>query len=120
MIDRIRFGMRHISALRGIVSVFLIVTYLISGALHRCLDLDVTNPIGSPVVWMVDTKSDSGPETGVIIDHHCHGCFAVSVAAPPQQVMTVMEPKLAVLIRSTAPLTDTIRGLDPPPPKSVT
>ena len=119
-IGRIRSGFRHIPALRGIVSVFLIVTYLMSGALHRCLDLDVTNPAGSPVAWMVDSKPDSGPETGAIVDHHCHGCFAVSVAAPPQQVMTVMEPKVAVLIRATAPLTDTVRGLDPPPPKSLT
>ncbi len=106
--------------MRGIVSVFLIVTYLMSGALHRCLDLDVTNPTGSPVAWMVDTKSDGGPETGAIADHHCHGCFAVSVTAPPQQLMTVMEPQLAVLIRATARLTDTVRGLDPPPPKSLT
>lgn len=106
--------------MRGIVSVFLIVTYLMSGVLHRCLDLDVTNPTGSPVVSMVDTKSDGGPETGTVVDHHCHGCFAVSVAAPPQQVMSVMEPKLAVVIRSTSALTDTVRGLDPPPPKSLT
>lgn len=119
-IDRIRFEMRHIPALRGIVSLFLIVTYLTSAVLHNCLDLDVTKPTGSSVVWLVDTKSDGGPETGTIVDHHCHGCFAVSAAAPQQQIMTVMEPKLAVLIRSTAPLKDTVRGLDPPPPKSLT
>lgn len=101
------------------MSVFLIVTYLLSVAVHRSLDLDVTNPTGSLVVWMIDNTTD-GLETGAIIDHHCHGCFAVSVAAPPQQVMTVMEPKVAVLIRATAPLTDTVRGLDPPPPKSLT
>ncbi|KQT22783.1 hypothetical protein ASG57_26265 [Bradyrhizobium sp. Leaf396] len=112
--------MRRIPALRGVVSVFLILTYLLSGVLHRCLDLDVSNPTGSPVFWMVDTKVDSGPESGAIVDHHCHGCFAVSVAAPPQQVMSVMEPKLADLIRSTDPLTDTVRRLDPPPPKSLT
>ncbi|MCO5129172.1 MAG: hypothetical protein M9932_01230 [Xanthobacteraceae bacterium] len=95
------------------------MTYLLSGALHRYFDLDVTNPTGSPAVWTIGDKTD-GSQTSAIIDHHCHGCFAVSVPIPPQQPATLMEPKPAIFMPSAALMAATARGLDPPPPKSLT
>lgn len=119
-IGRIRFGMRLIPALRRVVSACLVVMYLLSGALHGILDVDVANPSGSSMIVVADGKSSQSPERGMVQEHHCHGCFSVSVPAPVQQTAFVVEPKIAELLRSTAPLSDTVRGLDPPPPKSLT
>ncbi len=105
---------------RGLLSVLLAAVYLLASTLHGSHDIDVTTPGGGSEIASVLDAPAGHSDHKSIGSHHCHGCFAVSVAAPPQQVMTVMEPKVAVLIRATAPLTDTVRGLDPPPPKSLT
>lgn len=113
-------GTQRVSALRGVVSALLTVAYLLSGILHGLVDVDVVNRYGSTsVIVVTDGKSSSSPERGFVADHHCHGCFSVSVPAPVQQAELALDLKIAEPPKSAAPLYGNVLGLDPPPPKSL-
>jgi hypothetical protein len=101
-------------------AAFLILSYVLTGALHGFCGLDVTAPSGSSQVTEVAANSVQVPDHGMVVDHHCHGCFSVSVPAPPKSSLRAIEPKVAVRYLAPAPLADVVRGLDPPPPKSLT
>jgi hypothetical protein len=93
------------------------VAYLLSGALHEFLDMDVTAPGGGRVVVVMSSTKDadtSGKTVGG--EHHCHGCFSVSVAAPVLHSATI-EPKVAVIPPPLSGNSDLVRGIDTPPPK---
>lgn len=114
-------GTQRVSAFRGIVSALLTVAYLLSGILHGLVDVDVANRYGSSsAIVFMDGKSSQSPERGLVADHHCHGCFSVSVPGPAQQAELAQDLKIAELPKSAAPLYGNVRGLDPPPPKSLT
>jgi len=86
--------------------------------LHGVCDLDVTNP-SSNVLISMDGKSTGHSEKGSVADHHCHGCFSVSVPFPAVAAIAVMPavevvPVVEVVRRGLPP------GIDPPPPKSLT
>lgn len=96
------------------------MAYLLSGALHEFLDMDVTAPGGGRfVVVMSSTKdSDTSGKTAVA-EHHCHGCFSVSVPAPVPASVAI-EPKVAVIPTPLSGNSDLVRGIDTPPPKILT
>lgn len=119
-VRQVRPVSRRASAFRGITAAFLIVCYVFSGALHEIFDIDLANPTGSTVIVVAEGKSSQAPERGMVAGHHCHGCFSVSVPAPAQQAALVLEPKVAEFARRTEPVSGTVHGLDPPPPKSLT
>jgi hypothetical protein len=106
-------------SLRRAMAMFVLGMFLIGGVLHGVCDLDVTNPSGKAAIALVD-KSTGHPETGGLADHHCHGCFSVSVPTPvmasPIEVMPTVKvtPALQVARRGLPP------GIDPPPPKFLT
>jgi hypothetical protein len=98
--------------------VFLIVAYLLSGALHHCFDIDVTAPGGRIVVSMTTDHTDTN-RPGMVADHHCHGCFPVSLPSPPLLAVTIA-PERAVIPKVLSRASDLVPGIDTPPPKLLT
>jgi len=102
---------------RKIAAVFVMAMYLLAGALHTLCDLDVTNASDNTAISI--NKDVGQSEKGVVAEHHCHGCFSVSVPAPAIAEVGVMPTRKAVVLRDTqrqgiAP------GIDPPLPKFLT
>ncbi|WP_063994895.1 hypothetical protein [Bradyrhizobium sp.] len=113
-----RLGHKLPRALRRAMAMFVIGMYLVAGVLHGVCDLDVTNPASNPVISM-DGKSTGHSEKGSVSDHHCHGCFSVSVPSPAVAAVAMM-PAIEVV-----PVVEVVRrglppGIDPPPPKHLT
>ena len=95
--------------------MFLIVVHLLAGALHECFDVDVTAPKGQIVVSMSPVDTDTnGP--GMVAEHHCHGCFPVSLPNPPMLAVTIT-PEAAATPRVLSRASDLVPGIDTPPPK---
>ena len=101
---------------RGIAVVFLIVAYLLSGAIYQFLDVDVTAPGGGIVVSMASAKDTDTSDKGISSEHHCHGCFSVSVPAPAL-ASAMIEPKAAAIPQPLSDGSDLVRGIETPPPK---
>jgi hypothetical protein len=98
------------------VTVFLTVAYLFAGVLHGICDLDVTIPSGQGVVAMsAATDTDASGKT-MAAEHHCHGCFSVSVPTPALASATI-EPKAAAIPHPLLRNSDLVPGIDTPPPK---
>jgi hypothetical protein len=102
---------------RKIAAVFVMAMYLLAGALHTLCDLDVTSASGNTAISI--NKDVGQSEKSVVAEHHCHGCFSVSVPAPTIAEVGVVPTREAVVLRDTqghgiAP------GIDPPPPKFLT
>jgi hypothetical protein len=108
---------RLCAARSRIAVVFLIVAFLLSGALHQCFDIDVTAPVGRIVSMTPDHTDTSDP--GMVTEHHCHGCFPVSLPSPPLLAVTIA-PELAGLPRVLSRASDLVPGIDTPPPKRLT
>ena len=103
------------------MSALLTLAYVLSGVLHGLVDVGVAIRSGSAsAIVLMDGKDSQSPEWGLVADHHCHGCFSVSVPAPAQQAELALDLKIAELPKSAAPLYGNVSGLDPPPPKSLT
>lgn len=66
---------------RKAVAVFCLMAYLFAGVLHGVCDADVTNPKGGVVFSLLKKDADTSGKS-VAADHHCHGCFHVSMPAP--------------------------------------
>lgn len=111
----------HRPALRRVMAILCVIVYLLAGALHGACDIDVTNPAPHSMAVMSGT-SDAGhnaADKAMIADHHCHGCFSVSVADP---VSTSVPVAFSSLVRA-ATQPDHIGAtpvLDTPPPKHLT
>ncbi|WP_082078723.1 MULTISPECIES: hypothetical protein [unclassified Bradyrhizobium] len=107
---------------RGLLAACLAITYLLSGVLHTCQCLDVTNPFGQ-----LEIAAASGPSSGdadssdskTLAAHHCHGCFSVVFAqlllpdAMSELVAASNPPRLTVLA-------GVVPDTDSPPPKRLT
>ncbi|MCP1998506.1 hypothetical protein [Nitrobacter winogradskyi] len=103
-------------ALRSRVAVvLLIVTYLLSGASHHCFDMNVPAPESRIVLSMTSAHMDSD-SPGVLADHHCHGCFQVSLPDPPLFSVAI-EHQTAAVPRAMTQASDLVPGIDTPPPK---
>ncbi len=111
----------HRSALRRVMAMLCMMVYLLAGALHGACDIDVTNPAPHGMAVMSGT-SDAGhnaADKAMIADHHCHGCFSVSVA---DSVSTSVPVAFSSPVRA-ATQPDHIGAtpmLDTPPPKHLT
>ncbi|WP_407175161.1 hypothetical protein [Bradyrhizobium sp. STM 3562] len=93
----------------------LTLVYLLAGALHGVCGLDVTNPSGGMVVSDI-AKGEEHRDKGVAAEHHCHGCFSVSVPSPVQAWMN-LAPRSAPILQRTMRLSGLVPGIDTPPPK---
>jgi hypothetical protein len=112
-------GTRRLCASRSrIAVVFLIVAHLLAGALHECFDMDVTTPKGQIVISMSAAHTDTNG-SGMLAEHHCHGCFPVSLPNPPLLSVT-LAPEAAAISRVLSHASDLVPGIDTPPPKLLT
>lgn len=103
---------------RGALALFVLTIYLVGGVLHGLCGLDVTNASGRVVVSLAD-KGVGHSENGVVADHHCHGCFSVSVPAPVIGAVEVM-PTVKIVTSFDTDRRGVPPGIDPPPPKFLT
>lgn len=102
-------------------AVLCMLAYLVAGALHGACDIDVTNPVpqGISVMSAASDAGHSAADKALIADHHCHGCFSVSIAVPATTLAPIAfaGPILAVAQPDqvgTAPMLET------PPPRHLT
>ena len=105
--------------LRGALVLFVLATYLFGGVLHGLCDLDITSVSGDAVISLAEKGTAGHSDSGVIADHHCHGCFSVSVPAPAIGAANVMPTEKVIASREIGRRGLT-PGLDPPPPKFLT
>ena len=104
--------------LRAALALFVLTIYLLGGVAHGLCDLDVTNLSGDAVISLAD-KGVGHSEKGAIADHHCHGCFSVSVPAPVFGATNMM-PAVKVMAVRAIRRRGLPPGIEPPPPKSLT
>lgn len=105
--------------LRAVMAMFVLTIYLLGGVLHGLYDLDVANVPSDAVVSLADKGTPGHSDKGVVADHHCHGCFSVSVPAPVIGVADAM-PTATVTAEREIGRRGLAPGLDPPPPKFLT
>ena len=92
------------------------IAYLLAGALHGLCDLDVTNAIGNSRVSMTSGKDLGQTDKGIVAEHHCHGCFSVSVPAP-MMATAVIEAASVTLPQPHARGSGLTPSIGTPPPK---
>lgn len=104
---------------RGLLAACLALAYLLSGVLHTCQCLDVTNPFGQLEI-AAGCGSDCGEtDSKAVAGHHCHGCFSVAFVQLYQP-----DAMSELVTASTLPLLPRLAGIvpdtDSPPPKHLT
>jgi hypothetical protein len=115
-----KFHERLMRFSRKAVVVLVLATYLFAGALHGLCDIDLTNPSGSVVVSMSDKAAGTGDgDKGLVAEHHCHGCFSVSVPSP-MTTASVVEMVNEVVFHHDVEPRGVTHGIDLPPPKLLT
>jgi hypothetical protein len=102
---------------RKMLAALVLGIYLLAGVLHGVCDLDVTNPSGKTVISLVD-KGVGQSEKAPLADHHCHGCFSVSVPAPVVIALAVARTH-DVAVAHVVLRSGISPGIDPPPPKTL-
>lgn len=102
---------------RGIVAIVVMAMYVLAGALHGFCEVDVTNSAGQDVIAMSTSENTDGPGKAAGGEHHCHGCFSVSVPTP-LHASAMIESKVAGLTQPTADGSGLVPAIDTPPPKS--
>ncbi|MBR1220224.1 hypothetical protein JQ557_19625 [Bradyrhizobium sp. U87765 SZCCT0131] len=98
------------------------LVYVVAIGLHGACDLDVTGPAAGGIV-VVSAAPDSGidiADKALIADHHCHGCFTVSVPAPSETGLAQRDAMRPVRLATAPTLAGSVPGLDTPPPKHLT
>jgi hypothetical protein len=95
------------------------VSYLFASALHGLCDLDVTASAGKGIITIAACKDVDTSGKGINAEHHCHGCFSVSLPMPLTGAATI-EPKAAEIAQSLSRDSDLVPGIDTPPPKRLT
>ena len=103
---------------RGLMTVFVLVLYLLTGTLHQFCGFDVTNSASTTIVSALGSD-DGHSESAAAADHHCHGCFSVSVPAPVVVAASIGPVRRLIVLRDVK-LGDRATGIDPPPPKFLT
>jgi hypothetical protein len=99
--------------------VLLMLTYVFGCLQHGLTDVSpFSSPANAVVASSVDTN-DGHSDEGTAAGHHCHGCFPVSISAPPEMSATV-EPRISSLAYPQVCRRDRVPELDTPPPKFLT
>jgi hypothetical protein len=104
---------------RGLLAACLALAYLLSGVLHTCQCLNVTNPFGQLEIAAASGPSSGDTDSKTLAAHHCHGCFSVAFVqlylpnAMSEFVTASTPPRLSVLA-------GVIPDTDSPPPKHLT
>lgn len=111
---------RHFQFLRRparAVAALVLAIYVVAGALHAFHGFDVANPSGKVIVSINEDGGQS--EKGIAAEHHCHGCFSVSMPAPVTAGADLVTPQDEV-VRRDIQRRGVPPGIDPPPPKFLT
>lgn len=95
--------------LRAVGAVFLLVAHLLSSSLHGTCSLIIHGCAPRASCAMSDHSKAS--DAGLPV-HHCHGCFVLSVPAPP---VGTAEVEYAVSVSPWSPMSTD--GLAPTPPR---
>ena len=111
---------RH-QALRRVMAMLCTLVYLVAGALHGACEIDVTNPVpqGIAVMSVASDAAHNAADKAIAADHHCHGCFSVSVATPASTSAPIAFAGPIL----TAPQPDHVGAapmLETPPPRHLT
>jgi hypothetical protein len=104
---------------RKALVMVVLASYLFAGAMHGLFELDVTNANGATIVSLVDQEPGHS-DKGIVADHHCHGCFTVSMPAPLVGTVLTAEISSRSAVAHDVERRSLPRGIDPPPPKSLT
>lgn len=117
---RRRYSLDTLRNWRGLVAVLVATLYLLSGALHGALDIDVTSPSGgSEIASILDNGLGGHGDHKALAGHHCHGCFSIAVALSLQSEVTTDIAAAPVVQRAVA-LNGIAPDTDSPPPKHLT
>ncbi|MFT4276841.1 MAG: hypothetical protein QM576_10835 [Rhodopseudomonas sp.] len=111
------FQHRLLRVSRQAIAMTVLAVYLLAGAVHGLCDLDITTGSATAIVSL---PSHGGDHSDNIIagDHHCHGCFSVSLPSP-SVVATAAELATAPMHYEDAERRSVQRGIEPPPPKAL-
>lgn len=104
---------------RKLAASILILVYLLGGSLHALCNLDVTKPASIAEASVSAAKDVGSSSHGVMADHHCHGCFSVSIPTP-SLVSALVEPMVTTVQSKQWFGTGSIPAIDTPPPKFLT
>lgn len=102
---------------RRALTLLVLMAYLCVGALHGLCDLDVSKPSGAVVASLVQ-EGTGHSDRGIVADHHCHGCFSVSVPSPMASAATISEMSVKLSFHHDAERRSFSDGIDLPPPKA--
>ncbi len=94
--------------------------YLLSGLLHNACDFDFARIGGHVQIASAAYDGEQHDDGGALAGHHCHSCFSVSVPAAPVPAPIAMTSNDILLGHAASALLGRDRGLDPPPPKTLT
>ena len=97
----------------------LMFVYLLGGSLHGLCDLDVTKPVSSMEKSVAVAKDVGSSSQGVVADHHCHGCFSVSIPTP-SLVSASIDLAVSIVPAKQWFGTGSTLAIDTPPPKFLT
>lgn len=111
------FQHRLLRVSRRVVAAFVLAVYLLAGVVHEVHDLDVTSGSATAVVTLASSGGDHS-DKAIVGEHHCHGCFSVSLPNP-SIVATTAELASAPLRHQDAGRRSILRGIEPPPPKAL-
>ncbi|NEW87287.1 hypothetical protein DU475_08430 [Rhodopseudomonas sp. WA056] len=111
------FQHRLLRISRRVVAAFVLAVYLFAGAVHGVHDLDVTSGSATAIVTLASSGGDHSDQA-IVGEHHCHGCFSVSLPSP-SVVATTSELTSAPLRHQDAERRSILRVIDPPPPKAL-
>jgi hypothetical protein len=104
---------------RGLLAACLAIAYLLSGVLHTCQCLDVTNPFGQLEIAAAPGPDSGDADSKTLAAHHCHGCFSVVFAQ-----LLLPDAMSEFVAASTPPRLPALAGVipdtDSPPPKHLT
>lgn len=99
--------------------MLLMLTYVFGGLLHGLTDVSVfSSPLNTVVLTSADSN-DGQSDKGIAAEHHCHGCFAVSIPVPPQASVRI-EQRATTSVHLEVDRRNLALELDTPPPKSLT
>lgn len=99
--------------------MLLMLTYVFGGLLHGLTDVSPFSSAANAVVFSLADTNDGHSDKGTAAEHHCHGCFSVTISAPPQMSAAV-EPRVSSLAYPQVCRRDRVPELDTPPPKFLT
>uniref|UniRef100_E6VCV4 DUF2946 domain-containing protein n=1 Tax=Rhodopseudomonas palustris (strain DX-1) TaxID=652103 RepID=E6VCV4_RHOPX len=111
------FQHRLLRVSRRVIAMAVLAVYLLSGALHGLCDLDVAASSATTIVSLASHGGDHS-DKAVAADHHCHGCFSVSLPSPGGTSVADLVAGQTV-VHQDAERRSILRVIDPPPPKAL-